>query len=112
MSAVGKVATMTYQSDVLPSTDTPGLQVTMVFGEDGSIQMLTDYLDGATAVVESGTWLRDGDVILVVITGTASEVYDEATEFTVETQEDGSILASSPEVFGSRGLLLTLRSTQ
>ena len=100
-------AKLVFQSAVLPSADTDGMVFTFMVTADGGFEVATDLMNGQDPIVEVGAWVENEDgTIAVTVTGTADETYDEPVEFTVERQDDGSILAVNPDLFGEDGLPL------
>jgi uncharacterized lipoprotein NlpE involved in copper resistance len=98
--------TLIFQSEELPAADSPGLIITAIFDDDGTLMVSSDYQNDEDPVVEVGTWEEDGDEIVITLTGTEDEEYDEPYVIPLTVQEDGSLFADVPELFGEEGLTL------
>jgi hypothetical protein len=102
-----EMAALSFSSEVLESETTDGLVITFNFYEDGSFEAASDYMNDEAPFMEYGVWEEGEDGgIIVTITGDQDGDWEEPLIFTVEMQEDGSILALNDEVFGRRGLPL------
>lgn len=97
-----------YASDVLPAADTPGRLVRLVLFDDGSAQMVTDYLNDESPVMELGAWEDNGDeTITVSLTGQIDGPYDTPVVITFAQTADGmSSVAWDEALYGSAGLEL------
>jgi hypothetical protein len=104
-----------YQSDVMPSTSGPGLQLTLALFDDNSLTLVSDYMDPGNIVVEIGTWSEGDDGSLAVTLtgqvedgeGTVTE-YEEPLDFVFTTNDDGSLalVDEGGALFGDAGLTL------
>ena len=76
-----------YQA-VLPSATTDGWRVTLTLNEDGTATLTSDYMDGSTPVVESGTWNSTEDTVTVIFTESGNEPLDPEVKITFQLLED------------------------
>lgn len=68
----------------LPAADSPGRIVTAELAEDGSVQVTSDYQNGQTPIVETGTWQANADGSLSVsLTEQDGQAYFEPQVFQV-----------------------------
>jgi hypothetical protein len=99
-----------YESDVLPSDDTDGILISLVLSGEGDAVISTDFMDDEEAYLEYGEWTRDEDGnIIVTITESQDEDYDEPYVFTFAEDEDDlalTLIEESVEIFGDFGLVL------
>lgn len=98
-----------YQSDVMSAASGPGLQISLTLYDDGSAEVISDYLNDEPPIVEVGTWEQNADgSVTLVVTGTDSEAYGEPIELTFELGDDGSLSIPGVEggAFGAEGLSL------
>lgn len=98
-----------YQSDVMPAASGPGLQISLTLYDDGSAEVISDYLNDEPPIVEVGTWEQNADgSVTLLVTGTDSEDYGEPIELTFELGDDGSLSIPGVEggAFGAEGLSL------
>ncbi len=101
-----------YTSDVLPAASSPGLQRSLIFYDDGSVQMVSDYLNGEEPVIELGTWTQnEDDTLRVELTGTAETDYSEPLALTFALA-DGALTATEwdTSIFGADGLTFAEQS--
>jgi len=90
---------------ILPSASSPGINVTLILGEDGSAQMISDYMNGEAPIIETGTWAGSGNSAAVSLTSLNGRPIDEEVVFEMQ----GNMLVSTvydPAIFGSEGLKL------
>jgi hypothetical protein len=106
---------LVFQSDVLPDTSGPGLQLTLAIFDDGSLTMVSDYMAPGEIVVEIGTWDSDADGNLVItLTGQIEDAdgtiteYELPLEFVFIVNEDNSLslVDEGGALFGDQGLTL------
>lgn len=104
-----------YQSDVMPAASSPGLQLTLALFEDGSLTLVSDYMNPGEIVVEIGTWSEAEDSSLAISLtgqieedGDATTEYDAPLEFVFTVNDDGSLSLVDEEgaLFGEAGLTL------
>lgn len=98
-----------YESDVLESADSPGLVVGLILYEDGSADVISDYMNDEDVIVEVGTWVDNGDdTVTLTVTGTVDGAYEAPIELVFEMDEDGSLVVPGEEggAFGEEGLTL------
>jgi uncharacterized lipoprotein NlpE involved in copper resistance len=97
-----------YQSAILPSIDTPGLQITLLLYEDGSLEMISDYLNQEDIVTEVGEWVENDDGTLsVTLTGQPDAEYAEPIVLVFNRTDDGALaLIDEDGLFGDEGLTL------
>src|SRR5690606_18471141 len=78
-----------YESDQLPSTETDGIIISLVLSGEGDALISSDFMNDEETYLEYGSWTRDdaGNVI-VTITGSQDEEYDEPYVFTFSEDED------------------------
>ncbi len=107
---VGAVAV--YSSEVLPSASSPGRVLRLVPFEDGSVQMVTDYLNGEAPVLELGTWEDNGDGTLTVeLVGQIDGAYATPVLWTFTVGDDVLTAVEWDEaLYGSEALELRLES--
>ncbi len=98
-----------YQSAIMPALDTPGFQITLLLYEDGSLEMISDYLNQEDIITEVGDWVTGDDgTIVVTLTGQPDSAYAESIELVFNTNDDGSLaLVDEAGLFGDAGLTLT-----
>lgn len=98
-----------YTTDVLPAASSPGLQRSLIFYDDGSVQMVSDYLNGEEPIIELGSWVENEDGSLSVeLTGTEDTEYEAPVALTFALA-DGTLTATEWDTtrFGSEGLSFT-----
>lgn len=99
-----------YRSDVLPAASSPGLLVTLLLFDDGSAQVISDYLNDEDPIVELGEWVAnlDGTVTLTVV-GTEEMDYGQPVSLTFLLDESGALVVPGAVdgPFGEAGLRLT-----
>ncbi len=97
-----------YQSPILPALETPGLQITLLLYEDGSLEMISDSLNQEDIVTEVGEWVENDDgTVNVTLTGQPGEEYAEPIELVFTRTEDGGLaLVDESGLFGDEGLTL------
>jgi uncharacterized lipoprotein NlpE involved in copper resistance len=98
-----------YMSDVLPAASSPGRQMSLVFYDDGSAEMTTDYMNEEPPIVELGEWSgNDDDTVTLTLTGRPDRAYDPPVAITFEIDGDQLISTEWDEnLYGSEGLVLT-----
>jgi uncharacterized lipoprotein NlpE involved in copper resistance len=98
-----------FNSGVLPAASTPGLVKRLVLFEDGTVQMVSDYLNGEAAVIELGTWQEESDgTFVVTLTGPIGRPYRTPDVLTFARADDGvSATEFDPDIYGSQGLTMT-----
>lgn len=99
----------TYQSDVLPAPDSTGLVVSLTLDEDGSAELMSDYLNDEAPIVEVGEWAQNADgTVTLTVTGTAEQEYSQPIELTFQVDEAGAlVIPGEPNgPFGEDGLVL------
>ena len=102
-----EAAALSFSSEVLESETTDGLVITFTIYEDGNFAAASDFMNDEPPFMEYGVWEEGEDgALMVTVTGDQESEWEEPLIFTVEMQEDGSILALNDEVFGRRGLPL------
>jgi len=77
-----------YNSDVLPTADSPGLVQTLALFETGKAQNTLNYLNGESPIVELGSWEDNEDgTVTLVIDGSLEADYSKpmTTTFTVSS---------------------------
>ncbi|MGL4650502.1 MAG: copper resistance protein NlpE N-terminal domain-containing protein, partial [Caldilineaceae bacterium] len=108
-SANGPQPLAFYTTEVGPAASSPGLQRSLIFYDDNSVQMVSDYLNGEDPIIEEGSWSENDDGNLTVtLTGTADETYAEPVVIVFELS-DGTLTAIEWDeaIFGSAGLAFT-----
>lgn len=99
-----------YESDPLPSLETDGIIISVVLSGEGDALVSTDYMDDEETYMEYGTWTRDDDGnIVIAVTGSQDEDYDEPFVFTFSEDDDDlslTLIEESTEIFGEEGLVL------
>lgn len=98
-----------YASDTLPAASSPGREISLVLYDDGSAQMITDFLNGEEPIVELGEWVDNGDdTLTLTLTGREDRTYDEP-EVIVFALADGTLTATEWDetTYGAEGLTLT-----
>src|SRR5690606_19265546 len=99
-----------YQSEVLPSASTPGLQITLILFADGTLEMVSDYQQPDQVVIELGTWAESDDgTVIVTLTGQLDRNYEAPVELAFTTEENGTLALVDEDglLFGEDGLSLT-----
>jgi hypothetical protein len=73
MIACGSSTVIPAYSDVIgaywsrgPAASSAGLEMTLTLNEDFTVVMSSDYLNGQPPIVETGTWLIEGDGTITV----------------------------------------------
>ncbi len=109
MPPAGPEPTAWYQTDVMPAASSSGMQTSLILYDDGSVQMITDYMNGEPPIVEIGTFVDNGDdTITVSLTGQSDRDYNEADVITFA--QDGDTLTATEydeTIYGSTGLTFT-----
>lgn len=98
-----------YQSEVIPTGDDSGLQISLTLYEDGSAEAVSDLLTDEPPIVEVGTWEQnDNGSVTLTLTGTKTENYAEPVVLVFELDDDGALSIPGVEggAFGSEGLTL------
>ncbi|HXF61772.1 MAG TPA: copper resistance protein NlpE N-terminal domain-containing protein [Caldilineaceae bacterium] len=96
-----------YQTGVMTSTASAGLQITLTLYTDGSAEMVSDYMNGEAPFVDLGVWTDNGDgTLTLTLTGSPEGDYDEPVDLVFEVRDDGGLSAVEypVEVFGEAGL--------
>lgn len=100
-----------FQSEELPAASSPGLQYSLVFMDDNSVFLVSDYLNDEAPIVEMGSWEDNDDSTWTVsLTGTADRDYEVADIITFALSADETTLTAvewDETVYGSEPLLLT-----
>jgi uncharacterized lipoprotein NlpE involved in copper resistance len=95
-----------YTSGVEPAADSGGIQRSLIFYDDNSVQLVSDFLNGEPPVVEEGSWAENEDASLTVtLTGTEDAAYAEPVVITFSLG-DGTLTATEwdENLFGTAGL--------
>lgn len=98
-----------FASDTLPAASSPGRQIELIFYDDNSAEMTTDYMNDEAPIVEVAQWAEnvDGSVTLT-ITGQIDREYVEPNVIVFESQDDQLVAVEWDEsIYGSEGLTLT-----
>jgi hypothetical protein len=98
-----------FRSGVMRSASTPGLVKRLVLFEDGTAQMVSDYLNGEAAVIELGTWQEESEASFVVsLTGPIGRPYRSPDVLTF-ARADGGVSATEfdADIYGSEGFTMT-----
>ncbi len=101
--------TLLFQSAVLPSAAGPGFQVTLALLSDGTLLMVSDYLEDGEFVVEVGTWEVAADgTLIVTLTGQSDRPYDQPVPLEFVQDDTGTLILVDEDgmLFGSEGLRL------
>ena len=107
-------STLTFVSDILPSADTDGLQLTVALNDNGSATLSSDSMNGEDPVVEMGSWVasqKDQSQLTLTLTGTAESEYDNPVEMVFDVdQTQGTLTAVEydTDLYGQDGFTLTL----
>jgi hypothetical protein len=100
---------LVFQSAILPAASGPGFQVTLALLSDGTLRMVSDYLEPGEFVIEVGTWevIADGTLI-VSLTGQSDRAYDQPVPLEFVQDETGTLVLVDEDgmLFGSEGLRL------
>lgn len=105
---------LVFVSDILPSADTAGRQITLELGQDHSATMITDYMNNEDPVVEIGTWEQNAksDTQLdVTLTGSDSKEYDKPVAIVFDIDRETQTLTTAEydkSLYGEEGFSLTL----
>jgi len=97
--------------DQTSSADTAGETLALVLEPDGSAALATNYENGATPTVETGTWIMSG-TNQITLTLPNSTVAGSPTE-TIIFSENGSVLTATQydnSLYGSNGLTFIMQS--
>jgi uncharacterized lipoprotein NlpE involved in copper resistance len=97
-----------FASDTLPAASSPGRQIDLIFYDDNSAEMSTDYMNDEAPIVEVAQWAEnvDGTVILT-ITGQIDREYVEPNVIVFELQGEQLVSVEWDEsLYGSEGLAL------
>lgn len=100
-----------FESDVLPAADTPGRVITLIFFDDATFIMETDFMNDAPVFTEYGDWeiSEDETTLTIWITENDEEVYDAPAMIVFEEDGDQIIAVEYDEtLWGSEGLSLTI----
>lgn len=96
-----------------PAADSPGLERSLTFNQDGTVTLTSDYLNDKPPVVEEGTWAGNQDgTVTVTLTGQQDgPLYPTPVVITFAAQ-DGSLVAVEYDtaLYGSQGLTMQLQS--
>ncbi len=105
----GPQPTAWYQTDVMPAASSPGLQKSLILYDDGSVQMITDYMNGEAPIVEVGETIDNGDgTITVTLTGQPNSTYASPDVITFALEGDALTATAYDEtIYGSAGLAFT-----
>ena len=97
-----------YQSSVLPSASSPGLQITLNLVDDGSAAMEYDYLNGDEVVTNTGTWDDNGDDTLTIkMVAGPNGPFLEPGELTLAVTDDGLLITdASDDLVGLESVIL------
>lgn len=93
-------------SGILPAADAIGRVVTLDLAVDGSATMTTQFIGKGSPVVESGTWVAEGDNAVVTFTQMDGQPQDNRITWTLQ----GSTLVTTvydQAQYGTAGLPLT-----
>ena len=97
-----------YQA-TMAAASSPGREITLTLDPAGTVQMSTDFLNDEPPIVETGSWVDNGDgTATVTLTGRDDgTMYDEPTVIIFELA-DGQLTAVDYDesLFGSAGLTL------
>ncbi|MEZ4771016.1 MAG: copper resistance protein NlpE N-terminal domain-containing protein [Caldilineales bacterium] len=92
-----------------PAADSPGLDRSLTFYEDGRVTLTSDYLNDQPPIVEEGTWAGNADgTVTVTLTGQqGGQPYATPVVITFGMQ-DGSLVAVDYDtsLYGSEGLTM------
>jgi uncharacterized lipoprotein NlpE involved in copper resistance len=95
-----------FTSGGLPAASSPGIDVTLVFFDDNTAAMTSDYQNGESPIVEIGEWVENEDgTVTLTLTGTVLRQYDKPVEIVFEVTDSG-LLATEFDVslYGEAGL--------
>jgi putative lipoprotein len=95
-AVVGIYKTMTPASS-------PGIDSTLYLNVDNTVRLVDDYLTGAPAIVEVGSWTIGNGEVVVTITGQAGQAYNAPPILSFDLS--GNVLATTPaeDVYGTAG---------
>ena len=96
-----------------PAADSPGLERSLTFNEDGTASMTSDYLNGQPPIVEEGTWAgnQDGTVTLTLTGQQGDQPYQTPVDITF-AMLNGSLVAVDYDtaLYGSEGLTMQVET--
>ncbi len=87
---------------LLPAASSPGLDSTLYLNIDNTVRLVEDYLNGEPAIAQVGNWRRQGEQILVTLTGREDGTAYDAPNL-VAFSLSGNVLATTPDedMYGS-----------
>jgi basic membrane protein A len=89
-----------------PSASSPGIQLDLSLNPDGTVELISDYMNGQAPIVQSGTWTSNGPTVDISLTSLNGRPVDE--QITFELQGDTLVATQYDQmVYGSEGLSLT-----
>lgn len=95
-----------FTAEGLPAASSPGIDVTLVFFDDNTAAMTSDYQNGESPIIEIGEWVENADgTVTLTLTGTVLRQYDKPVEIVFEVTDSG-LLATEFDVslYGEAGL--------
>lgn len=89
---------------IFPAASSPGIDSTLYLNMDQTVRLMDDYLNDEAPVVEVGRWEREGDRVVMTLTGVeAGSSYDSPTIVTFDLEGDSLTTTSDDENYGSEG---------
>lgn len=111
--ALGATPVAWYTTGVLPAASSPGLQMSLVLYDDGSVNMVNDYMNDEDPIIEVGTWEVDEEdgTLTVTLTGQVDGVYEEP-DVLVFSQDGDELTAIEKDetIYGNNDLVFTEQS--
>jgi hypothetical protein len=98
-----------FQSDVLPSASSPGLQLTLGMRDDGSAAIDYDYKNNKDVITNKGNWKDNGDgTVTVTLTDGPTGALSQPVKLTLKLNPDGNwlITDASEESLGLDNVVL------
>lgn len=93
-------------SGILPAADAVGRVVTLELAIDGSATMTTQFIGKGNPIVESGTWVQDGDKAVVTFTQVDGQPEDNRITWTLQAANLATTEYDQGQ-YGTAGLPLT-----
>lgn len=96
-----------FQSDTLPAASSPGRVIELVFFDDGTAFMRTDFLNDEAPIDEIGVWEQADDTVTVTLLGRPDQEYDEAVVIVFADEGDQLVAVEYDEsLYGTEGFVL------
>lgn len=93
-----------------PAASSPALLRALAFAEDGTATLTSDYYEDEDLIVESGTWVDNGDgTLTVTLTGRGEQTYFQPIVITFALEDDVlTAVEYDEDLYGSAGLTMRL----